>query len=567
MADSPSPLPRTQSAHFGAPSLIVKDLDLHTRGFLALIMGAIKEWNSDMPTVDRVRPPSSWGPTELQTLPFGAPNQRIKLPILDEDWSVPFLKRWKRKFGLAVLRSGYLFPVRDRAEEWKSVAVARDTFQEVLPLGAYMARPYHRWEEMSSDAAMSRLAFAGLGALRLMPYKPSVEDELTILDGAAWQHDLTFLSRYEVREGFEKYGARAIFNADQKPIAIYWCGGQGADGSERPTWVFAKNGGAEWEHAKWAWRCSLMVGSTVADHLVGVHWLIGNYVTTAARVSLPPTHYLRLLLKPFTWRTITINFGASETLCPKYGFVHRASALTYESLTQAFGDAVGLLEFHTVPELVRRKGYEPDELVEKEGVDPAETVDRFPWLADALALYKVIRAFVEDYIGQYSKDAPVEDDAAIMEFWRYLYTAPATVKFPDRSSKDALIDVLAQFIWSVTGLHEAVGTVNEYVVDPTFMGTKIRPGKQMADIQASMQYLLVMALTGLGMPRLMDVGDAAGVFDVDHRGKQAFRRFHDALQALSEQNDAANRRRMAHPTRPWPCETFNPKNLETGVSI
>ena len=69
-------------------------------------MGAIKESNSDMATVDRVRPPSIWGPTELQTLPFGGPNREIKLPILDEDWSVRFLKRWKRKVGLAVLRSG-----------------------------------------------------------------------------------------------------------------------------------------------------------------------------------------------------------------------------------------------------------------------------------------------------------------------------------------------------------------------------------------------------------------------------------------------------------------------------
>ena len=200
-------------------------------------------------------------------------------------------------------------------------------------------------------------------------------------------------------------------------------------------------------------------------------------------------------------------------------------------------------------------------------VEVPEEVDRHSWVADALALYNVIRAFVLEYIGLYAPtDEALEGDVALIAFWSHLQSAPPTVKFPGRS-KAAIVDLLAQFIWSVTGLHEAVGTVNEYVIDPTFMGTKIRPGREMSDVQASMQYLLVMALTGLGMPRLMDVGDAAGVFDADHVGRGAFQRFHEALEKLSAQNDAANERRMSHPSRKWPCETFNPKHLETGVSI
>lgn len=539
---------------FGAPSLVRKEFDLHTKLFLKMIMGAIKEWNSDMPTVDRVRPPTHLGPMPLLTLSFGTEQQQIKIPTIDEDWTVTTSKRLKRKALLTLLRNPVLFPVRDYDARWESAEVARDTFQEVLPLGSYMARPYHYWKEMQSDQAMSRLAFAGLGALRLMPYtKHEGDPELA---DAAWEHDLGLLSKYAVREGFERYGARAIFDREQNPIAIH----------RESIWI-RPGDGQPWEHAKWAWRCSLMVGTTVIDHLVGVHWLIGNYVTTAARFHLPPTHYLRLLLKPFTWRTITINAGASETLCPKRGFVHRASALTFESLTEAFGDATGLLEFHSVPELVRRKGLDPEKLVVTDGVDAPEEVDRYPWVADALALYNVIRAFVVEYIDLYAPtDEALEGDVAVVAFWSHLQSAPPTVKFPGRS-KAAIVDLLAQFIWSVTGLHEAVGTVNEYVIDPTFMGTKIRPGAEMSDVQASMQYLLVMALTGLGMPRLMDVGDAGGVFDADHVGRGAFQRFHDALVKLAAQNDDANRRRLRHPTRKWPCETFNPKNLETGVSI
>ncbi len=540
MPDSPLPA-STALVLYGAPSLRVKALDGHTRLFLKMIKGAIKKWKSDLPTVDKVRPPRLWGKTELKELPFGSGGTQLHLPTLDEDWPP---SDWKRKVMLGLLRNGWLFPVKDRGEAWVSAEEARDTFQEILPLGSYMARPYHYWPEMRSDAAMSRLGFAGLGALRMLPYKPAKGAEAPDdLAKAAWDHDITFLSNYAVREPFERYGARALFDQDQRPIGIYW--------SHASKWV--RPGDADWAHAKWVWRCSLMVGTTVADHLVGVHWLIANYVATAARVSLAPTHYLRMLLKPFTWRTITINAGACETLCPERGFVHRASALTYDSLTQAFGDSVGLMRFHTVPELVARKG--------AEGMG-----NRFPWVTDALELYKVIRAFVVEYVELYATEEQIMADVALIDFWNHLNTAPATVMFPGRS-KEAVINVLAQFIWSVTGLHEAVGTVHEYVLDPTFMGTKIRAGTEMADVQASMQYLLIMALTGLQMPQLMDLGDASGIFDADHRGRAAFQRFHDELAALSKRIDTANAERLADPERPWPCQTFNPKNLETGVSI
>ncbi|MBK8697349.1 MAG: hypothetical protein IPN17_35095 [Deltaproteobacteria bacterium] len=163
-----------------------------------------------------------------------------------------------------------------------------------------------------------------------------------------------------------------------------------------------------------------------------------------------------------------------------------------------------------MPELARRKAADREKLVVTDGVEVPEEGDRHPWVADARALSNVIRAFVLEYIGLYAPtDEALEGDVALIAFWSHLQSAPPTVKFPGRS-KAAIVDLLAQFIWSVTGLHEAVGTVNEYVIDPTFMGTKIRPGREMSDVQASMQYLLVMALTGLGMPRLMDVGDAAG---------------------------------------------------------
>jgi hypothetical protein len=524
---------------YGAPSLRVKGFDGHTKLFIFMIKAAIRAWKANRPSVDTVRPPQLEGPLPLVELPFGTASDPVRLPTIDEDWPPA---DFKRKAMLWLLRNGVLFPVRDYADSWVNAEEARDTYQEILPLGSFMARPYHSWTEMTSDAAMSRIGFAGLGALRMLP--PGVLPAGTEVEpGTAWVSDLSYLGAYEVREGFERYGARACFDAEQRPIAIYWC--------HAGVWV--RPGDAAWAHAKWVWRCSLLVGTTVTDHLVGCHWLIANYVSTASRQTLSATHPLRLLLKPFTWRTITINYGASDTLCPERGFVHRGSALTADALTRAFRDSVGLIQFHTVRELVERKG-------------ARDMGDRFPWATDALALFEVIHTFVEDYLGRYFTPESLDADVQVHAFWNHLVTAPASVRFPARTHQ-GVTEVLAQFIWSVTGLHEAVGTVHEYVLNPTFMGTKIRPGTEMADVQTSIQGLLVMALTGLEMPALLALGDAAGIYGVDDRGREAFQRFHDNLVALAAQIDAANARRLADPERPWPCNTFNPNVLETGVSI
>jgi hypothetical protein len=515
---------------YAASSERLQSLDRHTRYFRKLVQRAIQKWREDEPTVDKIRAPKRMGKLPEAPLPFGP---HLSVPTEDEDWPPPDRLR---VIALTALRQGWLFPLVDDDSAWSSREEARDAFQEVLPLGVYLKRPYHRWTELSSDEAMSRLAFAGLGALRMLRHVPSADDPPELAD-AGWVSDLTLFSHYEVRKGFERYGAKAVFDHGQKPIGIYWCHGE--------RWVHP--GDPAWEHAKWAWRCTLNVGTTVTDHLVGVHWLISNYVTTASRTCLGPTHPLRLLLKPFTWRTVTINANAGDSLLPENGFVHRACAFTYPAMLRALDDSVGLLHFQTVREIVADKG--------------AEAMgDDFPWATDALALYEVIEAFVVDYLGRYYTPETLLEDPEIQAFWDHLGTAPDTVRFPARDY-DGIVAVLSQFIWAVTGLHEAIGTLTEYVIDPTFMGTKIRPNREMSDVQASMQYILIMALTGLSMPHLMDLKDARGVFGEDMRGREAFSAFHEALEALAVRVGEANAQRR------WPCRSFDPEVLETGVSI
>ena len=498
----------------------VADLDRHTRAFLEMTRSAIKDWNTKVPTALDIKAPNRPGVLPTVPLPFGG----LDLPSEDEDWPEQGIVR---AVTLRALRS-VLFPMTDLDAEWSSREEARAAFQELLPIGEMLSPPNHHWEEMTSDAAMSRMAFAGLGALRLLPL-PDGDPE-----GAKWVSDMAFMALFAVRPGFERYGAIAYFDAQQNIVRIHW---SHAHKDVRP-------GDADWEHAKWVWKCTLMVGTTVADHLVGVHWLIGNYVTKASRSFMTVDHPIRRLLKPFTWRTVTINYNATFSLCPERGFVNRSSALTYESLTAAYQASVGLLRYMTTPQLVARKKAE-------------HMGDDFPWATDALALYNVIFEFVEDYLSRYFTGDAAVRDAEVIRFWESIQGATPTIGIPALTVEN-LSGMLAQFIWCVTGLHAAVGAMLEYAIDPTFVSTKIRPGREMADVQASMQCLAVVGLTGLQMPKLLN--DFSHVC-LDGGAVEAFAKFQENLVLLADKIEEANK------TRKFPCNTFNPRYLETGVSV
>ncbi len=494
-------------------------LDRHSRAFLTMVRSAISGWSS--PTSLDVAPPAHHATLKKATLPFAA----LYLPVEDEDWPASGIVR---NVAMRALRSP-LFPLTDQDGTWQSEAEGVAGLQEALP-PSILPAPTNTWTEMRSDEAMSRIAFAGLGALRLAPLEDPSKDP----DGAVWVSDWAFLSDLAVRPGFEKYGAIAFFDRHQNPVRIHWCH---ARRDVRP-------GDAEWDHAKWAWRCSLLVGTTVTDHLVGVHWLIGNLVTTAVRESFDTDHPLRRLFKPFTFRTITINYNAVFSLCPTRGFVHRATALTAEALREALGASVGMWHYTTAPEIMQRKQ------AEALGED-------FPFVTDGLAYWHVVRRFVERYVQAYFGGDAAVRDPQVRHFWERISNATEVMQIRPLT-EDNLIDMITQFIWCVTGLHEHVGAVVEYVTNPTFAGTKIRPGTEMSDVQTSVQALLILGLTGLKQPQLIE--DFTHIA-LDTRGQQLFRDFQKDLVALSAEIDRKNE------TRRFPYNMFNPRFLECSVSI
>ena len=85
---------------------------------------------------------------------------------------------------------------------------------------------------------------------------------LQSVDGDTFEVDTTALGTLKIREGFEKYGAKAVFAMDKTVSYIYVC-------------AFDKDvfpGDEDWEHAKWVWRISLLAFVNIGPHMVQLHW-------------------------------------------------------------------------------------------------------------------------------------------------------------------------------------------------------------------------------------------------------------------------------------------------------
>lgn len=121
---------------------------------------------------------------------------------------------------------------------------------------------------------------------------------LTLQFVIAFCLDLHWMSEYEVRDSFERYGATAYFNAAREPLAIdrFAHDAELTDFHNGPMVTVTPNGvrkylaiqrsvpgDATWEHAKWAVKVSVMTEITLIDHLLWAHL-----------VSSPSTHIFAL---------------------------------------------------------------------------------------------------------------------------------------------------------------------------------------------------------------------------------------------------------------------------------
>jgi len=430
-------------------------------------------------------------------------------------------------------------PLEDKHSTWDSdeqgieVMLAADG-------GFLSALRLSDWKEMRSDEALTRWAVSGLAAHNLRPAPFDIHQPSGL--PLSYVNDFAWLSSFAVRPGFERYGATAYFGPEMQPLLI-WLPEQKVNVSV---------GESQWEHAKWVFRCSALVGVTLKDHLMGVHYIASNSLATAAFENLNSTHPLRRMLRPHTCGANAVNMAARRALSAEYALVHRATALTREAFNEAC--AAGLL----IADIFGQHNFTSNGMAKM----VADRPELFPYAEDALEFRGVIHRFVSAYVQvYYPNDEALRSDPQLHDFWEALhFNMPE--KAPQLTGRAHLIEILSFFIDAVTGMHNHVGNIGDYFRSPTFVSSKIRQGTQQADVQAAFQGLNIALLTAMATPKLLNNFEHLLLPDQHHANTTAiFRSFQRELEELADTIEQKNINRT------FPCNSYNPHTMLSSVSV
>jgi len=495
-------------------------LDRYAASLLKLTKRRYAEWHASHPVAADIKRPAVAGPLRKIDSVHG-----ISLPVEDEDWpSRTFAER-----AIHALFRSPVYPLRDDEEVWHSREDARREMRELLP-DQIMPDENAHWHDLLSDEAQSHFAFSGLGAFHLRQM-PALDNE-----DARFVVDMTHMEKHDVRPGFERFGAAAYFGEDRKILRIHW---SHVGHDIRP-------GDPDWPHAKLAWRSAVLVGLTVSDHQWGLHMRLGNTVITATRERLGVEHPVRLLLKPYCFRTVAVNHRAANVLIGERGLTHRALALTFEGLSALLLDGERDAKLRPFPDVLAERR--------------TEDLEDFPFAEDGLDLYAVIHQYVREYIHLYlPSNDHVCADVELARWWEAL----AEVRDDDRSlrTRAQLTDAVSAFIFSVVALHEHMGELAEYVRDPGFAAGRLRPGAVMNDVQGTFLLGLLVAGSGLSQPDL--ISDFSHLLPSDRR-ETAVAILEAYRVRLGDLSAEIDRRNLG---RKQPYNSMNPSKLQCSVSI
>merc|ERR1719206_1334251 len=508
------------------------DLDLYTKMVMLFTRKANLEHNANAPKAYNIPEPKIRNARTVVIPQYGP---TIAFASADEDFQEPLSKRMLRKFAMVVQVNDF----EDTNEEWPSLEAAMEFKDKYL--GAVFPDVNVRYEELCSDDAMSRLAFSGLCCHYTQQIAKDGDADVPIPKGADFVADFSALSTFRVKPGYEQYGAIAYFDAKYSIVGIYWC--------HAKRMVMPRD--KDWEHAKYVWRTTMFAFVTVRDHLFETHVIESNLLTVSTIEELPPTHPLRHFLKPFIYRTVTINQRATKALSNERGLIHRCWAFDFPQVLEIFAFAADNYRFRTIPERVHPSMKKVDDSV-------------FGFHADAMAFWRVMRKYVAGFLAIHFEDAEaILRDRAINAFALRLSVLLEVPPFEcNGDDAERFIDVLTQLLCSVTGIHEHVGQVSDYIMSPDWMGTRLRANSNMCSVQEYSQILALVCATGMDSPKLM--GDWSHLIPKDEHYERVLALYNEWGADLITASDEVQRRNK---TRKYPIEAFDPRKMECSVSV
>ena len=507
-----------ESLWFDGNNTKFDDIDGHTKLFIALVQAII-----DPSEKHSSKEVSIILPKQKLKTDYKIGNTGIRLTSHDEDEKGNALLNLLKSSAFYITKH---FPFSDKLVWFNSkedaIVAMRHEFSSHIP------PQYNYWDDISSDAATEKMCFYGVGQIY-------VRNCINITDNmpanSVYEINLEYLSHYETRNNFIRYGNIAYFNKDKQLIGIWSC-----DKSS-----LFHPGDDLWEHVKFAFRSTLVTDLTLKHHLANVHLIISNKLMLAARETCEKTHPLRKLLKAHYYRTAAINWGAKEILLPVKQLAHRTWGFTEKGWNNLFEDIFKSWIYKPLPTLLNETNL--------------DCKNDMPFYTDSIKLWNIMRKYVLSYLtSEISSDTNnIVKDKNIIDFWNH-FNNDFNYGLGELTF-DNLIDHITNSIWWCTAGHEMVGSIVEYLVHPNGLMPKICPDKTIADVQTFAQALIIISLTGLRQPGLMN--DWEHLFDDPKHARV----FQQELFNLSQEIDSLNLKRIV------PYNVMNPKILESSVSI
>jgi len=425
----------------------------------------------------------------------------------------------------------------------------------------YMVMPSHNvdWSKdnvLMTDEGMSIFAFQGIGCqyTKKIDINEEKGDEydFAVPDNAVYINDFTFLSRYEVRENLEKYGAAAFFDVNHEIISIY---------VSHLDKIINKQDNDNihlWKYAKYVWKTCVIAGVTIKDHAIDCHLMYANTLIKAM-TTLNPNHPIYRLLLPFTFRTTYINKSLEMALFSEGGFIERVWGFPYKEIERISKES---------KEGFRFKQFNK-EIYDKSMQNENNTI--FPMKQDCNDFFEIMNEFVTKYINTYYQNKTEDElnkDENIKAFFNELKD---NLKYDGKLNIDNLINIISNTICFVTGYHEHVGSAFDYVglnlnwFDSKFY--KKNKNHQHYKLEQSkvdfVYFSLLNMLISVRNPMLLNDFTNNLLNDEHEKGlKKIYNDWQNKLRELVKRigNDNDNQRR-------FPFQNFNPKFMECSVSI
>lgn len=494
-------------------------LDYWTAATIKII--AEKQYKWTKPPMSSLKTPTACKPLTKVRLH----NTELMVPTEDEDWDMPT----SGQMMVAKFLRSYCPMVDDISYRWLPEEDKEAYIRQIL--GSIWPRTIVYWNDRVSDDALERLAFLGIGQAHLAKLPESKWPD------AYYGIELDFMQTLDVRPRLAKYGASAYFSKEGKVVRLVRGGQEYLPGCP------------QWEYVKMCFRGSLITCVTAVDHLLGIHAIVSNFLTTTSREQLSPNHPLRRLIKPFTFRSAYINYSAGMNLFSPGGFLHRAFALSEEGMAQTWKFGWATLSYEPFPDMVRRM--------------QIDTM-KIPLEEDGVELWAIFHEFVSNYVYlYYPEEQALCADAevrAFMDETRRLMPPRAQMGNLNRAT---LVEFLTYSFFMVSAGHNFLGTVAEYVADPDFCPTVWLEEQPECEQPSGLPVYavragLIMTATGFPQPRLLD--DFSGVM-LDDKAKAVCREFREAL---TKQAAVVDKRNLS---RRQPFQALNPRFIELAVSI